>query len=543
MTEPERPTLEELRTVDLFDELDDEQLARWREVSEIRELPADALVAEAGQTVEFMLLFRGVVQGLVVEAGRVEPITRQTAPTWMGAITVLTETGYAGEMRAVTDVRIAGIAAEDFTRLVTSQRPVFRRVMRAIRPVATRIAAREQNRERLASLGTMAAGLAHELNNPASAARRAASDLADALDVLASTIGLFVESGVERAQAEELVILQREAMERASARDALSALDAADKEDELLEALERLGVSEPWRLSEPLVAAGIDAEWLDRLAEIAGPGTSAAIAWIAASLTTRGLAAEIAESTERMSKLVKAIKAYAFMDRGELVETDVHEGLETTLLVLGHKLKHTSIEVHRDYDRSLPKITLRGSELNQVWTNLLANAIEALGESGTIDIATVRDGACARIDIADNGPGIPENIRSHVFDPFFTTKSVGEGTGLGLDTARRIVTERLNGSIDLRVTTRTYRLPRLASVERRSLASVRNHQVLGVEDQLEQVPSFARYALRAKSQRQLHVFLDVPEVLYDYVRVAPRPGACRKRHSNALRNEVDDHSN
>ena len=404
-------------------------------------------MAEAGQTAEFMLLFRGVVQGLVVEAGRVEPITRQTAPTWMGAITVLTETGYAGEMRAVTDVRIAGIAAEDFTRLVTSQRPVFRRVMRAIRPVATRIAAREQNRERLASLGTMAAGLAHELNNPASAARRAASDLADALDVLASTIGLFVESGVERAQAEELVTLQREAMERASARDSLSALDAADKEDELLEALERLNVSEPWRLSEPLVAAGIDAEWLDRLAAIAGPGTGAAIAWIAASLTTRGLAAEIAESTERMSKLVKAIKSYAFMDRGELVETDVHEGLETTLLVLGHKLKHTSIEVRRDYDRSLPKITLRGSELNQVWTNLLANAIEALGDSGTIDIATERDGACARVDILDNGPGIPENIRSHVFDPFFTTKSVGEGTGLGLDTARRIVTERLNGSI------------------------------------------------------------------------------------------------
>ena len=319
--------------------------------------------------------------------------------------------------------------------------------MRAIRPVATRIAASEQNRERLASLGTMAAGLAHELNNPASAARRAASDLADALDVLASTIGLFVESGVERAQAEELVTLQHEAMERASARDSLSALDAADKEDELLEALERLNVSEPWRLSEPLVAAGIDAEWLDRLAAIAGPGTGAAIAWIAASLTTRGLAAEIAESTERMSKLVKAIKSYAFMDRGELVETDVHEGLETTLLVLGHKLKHTSIEVRRDYDRSLPKITLRGSELNQVWTNLLANAIEALGDSGTIDIATERDGACARVDILDNGPGIPENIRSHVFDPFFTTKSVGEGTGLGLDTARRIVTERLNGSI------------------------------------------------------------------------------------------------
>jgi len=437
MSEPERPTLEELRTIDLFDELDDGQLARWREASEIRELPPDALVAEAGQTAEFMLLLRGVVQGLVVEAGRVEPITRQTAPTWMGAITVLTETGYAGEMRAVTDVRVAAIAAEDFTQLVTSQRPVFRRVMRAIRPVATRIAAREQNRERLESLGTMAAGLAHELNNPATAARRAAADLADALDVLASTIGLFVESGI-----------QQDAMERASARDALTALGAADAEDELLESLERLKVNEPWRLTEPLVAAGIDADWLDRLAAIAGPGTSAAVAWIAASLTTRGLAAEIAESTERMSKLVKAIKAYAFMDRGEIVETDVHEGLETTLIVLGHKLKHTSIDVRRQYDRSLPKVTLRGSELNQVWTNLLANAIEALGDVGVIEIVTERDGACARVDIADNGPGIPENIRGHVFDPFFTTKDVGEGTGLGLDTARRIVNERLSGSID-----------------------------------------------------------------------------------------------
>jgi signal transduction histidine kinase len=450
MSEPERPTLDELRTIDLFEELDDDQLERWREAAEILELPADGLVAEAGQATPptFMLLLRGVVQGLVTEAGRVEPVTRQTAPTWMGAISVLTETRIGGEMRAVTDVRLAVVAGEDFTRLVTTQRPVFRRVMRAVRPVATRIAAREQNRERLASLGTMAAGLAHELNNPATAARRAAADLADALEVLASTIGLFVESGIERVQAQELVAMQREAMERAAARDALSALDAADAEDELLESLERLNVSEPWRLSEPLVAAGIDAAWLDRLAAIAGPGTSAAVWWIASSLTTRGLAAEIAESTERMSKLVKAIKAYAFMDRGELVETDVHEGLETTLVVLGHKLKHTSIEVRRDYDRSLPKITLRGSELNQVWTNLLANAIEALGEAGEIKIVTERDGACARVDIADNGPGIPEDIRGHVFDPFFTTKDVGEGTGLGLDTARRIVTERLNGSID-----------------------------------------------------------------------------------------------
>jgi signal transduction histidine kinase len=446
------PTIEELRTIDLFDELDDAQLAPWQEVAGVSELPAGTVLATMGDpsTANFLLLLRGVVQGLVVESGRVEPVMRQVAPTWMGAINVLTETGFAGQIVADTDVRVAVVGAEDFTRLVLSQRAVHRRVMRAIRPVATRIAERQQNRERMASLGTMAAGLAHELNNPAAAARRAAADLADALDVLASTIGVFVESGIEREQAEQLVEMQREAMERAASRDSLTGLDAADAEDALLAPLERLGVSEPWRLTEALTGAGIDEAWLRRVAEIAGPtpAAGAAVAWIAASLTAQGLASQIAESTDRMGKLVKAIKAYAFMDRGELVQTDIHEGLETTLVVMGHKLKHTSIHVERDYDRSLPKLTLRGSELNQVWTNLLANAIEALGDSGTITVATARDGVCARVDIGDNGPGIPDSIRDRVFDLFYTTKEVGEGTGMGLDTARRIVIERLGGSID-----------------------------------------------------------------------------------------------
>jgi signal transduction histidine kinase len=450
MTDPQRPTLAELRQIDLFDDLDDEQLVRWQAVAEIRHVPAGGVVAEAlqGRDAEFMLLLEGVVQGLVTEAGRVEPVTRQVAPTWMGAITVLTETGFGGEMRADTDARVAAISGEDFIDLISSQRAVFRKVMRAVRPVAARIASREQNRERLESLGTMAAGLAHELNNPASAARRAAQDLAEALEVLASTLGRFVDSGIERAEAAELVELQREAMTRAAAAGALSALDAADAEDELLGVLERLEVPDPWRLAEPLVAAGLDAAWLARVEAIAGQASHIAIAWIAASLTARGLATQIVESTDRMGKLVKAIKAYAYMDRGEVVQTDIHEGLENTLVMLGHKLKHTSIEVKRDYDRELPAIMTRGSELNQVWTNLLANAIEALGESGTIEIDTARDGPCARVDIVDDGPGIPPEIGGHVFDPFFTTKDVGVGTGLGLDTARRIVSERLGGSIE-----------------------------------------------------------------------------------------------
>ena len=148
-----------------------------------------------------------------------------------------------------------------------------------------------------------------------------------------------------------------------------------------------------------------------------------------------------------MSDLVGAVKSYAYMDRGEVVEADVHEGLETTLTVLGHKLKHTNIEVVREYDRSLPALTMRGSELNQVWTNLLDNAIDALGERGTITLSTHRDGQCVQVDIADDGPGIAPEARAHIFDPFFTTKDVGQGTGLGLDTARRIVADRHRGTI------------------------------------------------------------------------------------------------
>jgi signal transduction histidine kinase len=169
--------------------------------------------------------------------------------------------------------------------------------------------------------------------------------------------------------------------------------------------------------------------------------------WIGATLTAHALADELRESTERMSGLVGAVKAYAYMDRGGLVEIDLHEGLETTLVVLGHKLKKTQIKVLRHYDRALPNLTVRGSELNQVWTNLLDNAIDALGERGTITVSTRSNGNCAIVDISDDGPGIPAGIRDRVFDSFFTTKDVGDGTGLGLATARQIVVDRHDGSL------------------------------------------------------------------------------------------------
>ena len=214
---------------------------------------------------------------------------------------------------------------------------------------------------------------------------------------------------MERDDAEQLVALQQQAIAHAASCTALDTLDASDAEEELLARLQALDVEEPWRLAEPLAAAGVDEQWLDRVAELAGPATGAALRWVAASLTAGRLAAELRESTERMSALVGAVKSYAYMDRGGLVEVDLHEGLETTLTVLGYKLKHTTIAVVRDYDRTLPRLTVRGSELNQVWTNLLDNAIDALGEQGTITIATRSDGDCAVVEIADDGPGIPRS--------------------------------------------------------------------------------------------------------------------------------------
>jgi signal transduction histidine kinase len=445
------PSIEQLAAIDLFEGLSQEELESWAQAAELRTLKPGASVSEQGQPAPaFRLVLEGALEAFAVDPqGRAEPVGMHPAPTWVGAIAVLTKGVSGVRMLAAGEVTLAEVDSERFLELVLAQRPVFDRVMSQVRPVVSRITAMESNRERLASLGTMAAGLTHELNNPAAAARRAAADLADALDVLGSTIGHFVESGVERVEAERLVEMQREALSKREQRTSLDALDRADAEDELLEALEDLGVPEAWNLSEPLASAGVDRAWLERVAELAGGASVAALRWVAASLNAQNLASELAESTERMSALVGAVKSYAYMDRGELVETDIHEGLETTLTVLGHKLKHTEIELVRNYDRTLPKLTVNGGELNQVWTNLLDNAIQALGERGTITLSTALEGPCVRVDIADDGPGIPAELRERVFEPFFTTKAVGEGTGLGLDAARRIVVERHRGSIDV----------------------------------------------------------------------------------------------
>jgi signal transduction histidine kinase len=439
-------TLDELRAIDLFEGLDDAELERWRAAAEPFTVGPGEVVIDQGTPIDGLyLLLEGTLESSVVSDGRVERLGHQRPPTWMGAIAALTEREMGVRMEAETDCRMARIPSGKFIDLALADRAVHQRIMAKISPVMTRLTTLESNRERLASLGTMAAGLAHELNNPAAAAKRAASELVEALETVNRALAQFVEGGLERADAERLLALQREAIERSAQREPLDGVAAADTEDEMLELLEDLGIPEAWRLAEPL--SFLDRDWLERVQAIAGPVTPKALRWVAATVTSRGLAEELLDSTGRMSTLVAAVKTYAYMDRGGVVTADVHEGLESTLVMMGHKLKHTKIQIERDYDKSLPKLTVHGSELNQVWTNLLHNSIQALGETGTITLRTSLDGPCVKVDIADDGPGIPEAARTHVFEPFFTTKPVGSGTGLGLDTARRIVEERHRGTL------------------------------------------------------------------------------------------------
>ena len=462
-------TVAELRGIDLFDEVADADLEPWADAFEERRLERGDTLVTIGETdVPFSILLEGRMDGYVLVDGREERDHHHDAPTWMGAILALSGNEARVAIRASGPSRAAQIAADRFRDLLFATPPAFQKVIRVFGPVMARLEASQLQREKLAALGQMSAGLAHELNNPAAAAKRTATALADALDTLDGAMAAFVDAGVERADAELLLALKREAHDRALTATARDGLDAADAEDAIGDWLEAHDVPDAWTLAEPLASAGLDAEWLDRAAAAAGAATPIAVRWVATSLNARTLADDLRDSTDRMSDLVKAIKAYTYMDQADLQEVDVHDGLDATLTILNHKLKHTRIEVQRRYDRFIPHVCVYGSELNQVWTNLLDNAIDALGETGTITITTAPwHESGVEVRIADDGPGIPDEAQRRVFDPFFTTKPVGSGTGLGLDTAVRIVRDRHDGDVRLQSrpgeTVFTVRLPRAPS--------------------------------------------------------------------------------
>nr|WP_231126206.1 ATP-binding protein [Motilibacter aurantiacus] len=303
-----------------------------------------------------------------------------------------------------------------------------------------------RQREHLAKLGTLSASLAHELNNPAAAAGRATAQLRERVAGLRKGLALLASPGVDPAALQRVLLAQEAAVRLAREAGPLSPLERADLEDELGDRIEAAGVEGAYDLAAVFVGAGLGPEWLDEALDgLTGKLAQKCLRWVADALETEALMDEIAQSTNAISELVAAVKQYSYMDSSSVQEVDVTAGLESTLVILGHKLQ--AVDVVREYAAGLPRIPAYGAELNQVWTNLIDNAAQAMNGHGVLTLRVLHEGNDVRVEVADTGPGIPETVQPRVFEAFFTTKPQGQGSGLGLDNARRIVERRHNGSI------------------------------------------------------------------------------------------------
>jgi signal transduction histidine kinase len=434
-----------IRQMPLFANFTDEQCTSlWDQGSEIYLEAGETLFHEGDPPQGLYILLEGSME-ISKKIGAQPVVLAIFGPgQFVGEISLLTGSPHNATVRLTEPSRLLKFDAELFNGLKSS--PVIGLMLSTMAERLRNTEAQVQQHEKLSALGKMSAGLAHELNNPASASLRAAKQLPETLSTLQALMLSLNQLNLRVDQVQYLIELQASLMQRSSETLVLDSLEISDREEEVAAWIEDQGIPDGWQLAPVLVGAALDIDQLDTLRERVGDSAlGAALIWLEGTLRVLGLLRMIETSTTRIVELIKSVKAYSYMDQGPSQEVDIHEGLENTLTILNHKLKN--VTVTREYDHNLPHITVYGSELNQVWTNLIDNAIAAMDGRGHIWIRTWRDEDRLKVEIKDNGPGIPSEIQSHIFEPFFTTKPVGEGTGLGLDISYRIVVDHHQGSI------------------------------------------------------------------------------------------------
>jgi signal transduction histidine kinase len=362
----------------------------------------------------------------------------------VGEMALLSQGPRNATVIAKTDSETLRIPKEAFENLLSSSTTAALAVLHWVMARLLQNEVLLHQQERMAALGTMSAGLAHELNNPAAAAQRSAAELNKTLVRLQVLTHQIEATAFRENQTSWLDDFMREASRRFSAPVKLEALERIELVDQLQEWLEANGVDSAWEFAPALVNFGWKIEELEKLKGSAFFDLS--IQWLGIGCLTLGLLSEVQQATERVSQIVRAMKSYTYLDQAPLLEVDVHEGLENTLVIMQHKLKQ-GVTVKREYSPNLPRIEAYASELNQVWTNIIDNAVDAMNGKGEISLRTYAEDNQVIVEITDNGPGIPTEIQSRIFDPFFTTKEPGKGTGLGLNISHDIVANRHHGQL------------------------------------------------------------------------------------------------
>ncbi|MBO2453334.1 cyclic nucleotide-binding domain-containing protein [Actinomadura barringtoniae] len=443
---------EELQKLFLFEALDDEQLTWLSKVGSAREYAADDMVCMQGEPAEFLyvLLDGEISLTQVVHGNQVEMHRADTPGVYGGAVMAYLdsriEQRYAHSLRATRPSRMFALPARKFAKVVRDWFPMATHLLEGIFYGMNNARRIIDQRERLTALGTITAGLTHELNNPAAAASRASAELGDHLVSAQKRLAELASAGVDCERLGKLVSLRQHLREPLVNRTPRSPMEISDAEDELGDWLEDHDVEDGWDLAPGLVAAGLGVPEAEEVAEVTGPEQlPAAMRWLGEVMEVAQLQAEISDATGRITTLLDSARQYSQLDRAPYQRVDLRQLLDSTLTMLKRKIGE-NVEVVTDYGE-LPEVPVYAAELNQVWTNLIVNALYAMRGKGTLTIRTERENDHALVEIADTGGGIPEDDLQRIFTPFFTTKPVGEGTGLGLDISWRIVVDRHHGDI------------------------------------------------------------------------------------------------